>query len=78
MELILAGAMLTLSACQATPTEDVIVQKAEQQEMLTQAAETSPDMEGKNLRNVIRFRTASASMYPQRMECGSIRRRMRR
>ena len=50
MELILAGAMLTLSACQATPTEDVIVQKAEQQEMLTQAAETSPDMEGKNLK----------------------------
>ena len=34
MELILAGAMLTLSACQATPTEDVIVQKAERQEML--------------------------------------------
>lgn len=29
---------MALSACQATPEEDVIVQKAEQQEKLTQAA----------------------------------------
>lgn len=30
--ILLMGAMMALSACQATPEEDVIVQKAEQQE----------------------------------------------
>ena len=48
--ILLMGAMMALSACQATPEEDVIVQKAEQQEKLTQAADVAPELVGKSLR----------------------------
>ena len=41
--ILLMGAMVALSACQATPEEDVIVQKAEQQEKLTQAITAGAD-----------------------------------
>ena len=49
--ILLMGAMMALSACQATPEEDVIVQKAEQQEKLTQAADVAPELVGKSLRD---------------------------
>lgn len=49
----LTPVLFLLAGCQATPEEDVIVQKAEQEEKLTQAAEIEEEDIGKSLRELL-------------------------